>query len=309
MTATRQPKGIPVGGQFAATAHSESDVALQQPTFTEYEAPITGTAKLNLGSFEKLPEWPAGMPEPSVTYDFDDGKVNTYIDIDPSGSIRSMRFWTDDIDGTHNTTDHGENPWEEFDEEDQEAARAYGKEVHERIDSSTYGVMLEATTQGKVREIILAHATGQPVEAQKSSEPTREQLAERAGQKYMAAQKALKDHDRLSMASLSAEIKAVFPTATEFRVTQNVDGRGSLWGHHMSTIRDADGNALAVGDKDARFETPRGERGVREVFGDIRKDFFEDKHPEMGFGFFDYDQGTKEIIVPLQRDYTEGIED
>jgi hypothetical protein len=31
MSADRQPKGIPVGGQFAATAHSEPDVALTAP--------------------------------------------------------------------------------------------------------------------------------------------------------------------------------------------------------------------------------------------------------------------------------------
>lgn len=29
----------------------------------------------------------------------------------------------------------------------------------------------------------------------------------------------------------------------------------------------------------------------------------------MGLGFFVYDQGTKEIIVPLDRDYTVGMED
>jgi hypothetical protein len=241
-----------------------------------------------------------------VFFDFDDGKVNTYVDVE--GQDYSMRFWTDEIDGLRDSTDHNDNPWDMFEEEDQEAARAWGKEVHKRIDDSTYSAMMEATTRGKVREVILAHATGQ-APAPERPEPTREQLADRAGNKYMAAQKALKDHDRLSMASLSAEIKAVFPTATEFRVTQDFDGRGSLWGHHMSTIRDAEGNALAVGDKDERFGTPRGERGIRDVFSDIRKDFFEDKHPEMGFGFFEYDQGTKEIIVPLDRDYTEGIED
>jgi hypothetical protein len=62
MTTPRQPSGIPVGGQFAATAHSEADVALKQHTYTHYEAPLVGDLKLTLGSFEALPEWPAGLP-------------------------------------------------------------------------------------------------------------------------------------------------------------------------------------------------------------------------------------------------------
>lgn len=304
---SRQPKGIPVGGQFATSAHSESDVALAPYTFTEYTAPIVGELKLTLGSFEALPEWPEGMPEPSVFFDFDDGKVNTYVDVE--GQDYSMRFWTDEIDGTRDSTDHNDNPWSGFDEADQDAARAWGKEVHQRVDSSTYNAMMEATTRGKARETILAYATGKPPVAP-SAESSLEQLDERAGQKYMAAQKALKDHDRLTMALLSGRILTDFPTATEVRVKQKIDSGGSLYGHQMTAVRDAQGTNLTEGNDDWNWRpTPDKGRWIGDAFRDIRKDFFEDKHPEMGFGFFDYDQEAGEIIVPLDRDYTEGIED
>lgn len=38
----RQPKGIPVGGEFAATAHSEAGIVLTRPGITEatYEASV-----------------------------------------------------------------------------------------------------------------------------------------------------------------------------------------------------------------------------------------------------------------------------
>lgn len=304
---TRQPKGIPVGGQFATAAHSESDVALEQHAFTEYTAPLVGDLKLSLGSFETLPEWPAGMPEPSVFFDFDDGKVNTYVDVE--GQDYSMRFWTDEIDGIYDSTAHADNPWRKFDEADQQAARAWGREVHQRIDDSTYSVMMEASTRGKARETILAHATGQAVEATEPRQPTYEQLRDRADQKFVAAQKALRDQDRLSMAALSAGLIREFPTATELRVTQKSDKDGIVFGHRMSTVRDGDGNILVHGDEDTRLHSRPGDRGLWNRFHDIRKDFFESKHPEMGFGFFDYDQEAREIIVPLDRDYTEGIED
>lgn len=311
MSTSRQPQGIPVGGQFAANAHSEAEVTLARPNFVEYEAPIVGTAKLNLGSFEVLPEWPAEMPEPSVTYDFDDGKVNTYVDIDEAGSIRSLRFWTDDIDGTNNSTDHGENPWEEFDEEDQENARAWGKAVHERIDASTYGVMIEATLQGKVREIILAHATGASPEPATplDGEARLKRLEDRAGRRYAAAQRALNEHDRLSMSVLGARILQDFPSATEVRVRQDFDGRGHMHGHRLSAVRGVDGKTLTEGNADWNWRpTPDKKPWIGDVFRDIRPDFFEGKHPEMGFDFFEFDQETHEIVVPLSRDYAVGIE-
>ena len=306
---TRQPKGIPVGGQFASTGHSEPDVALAQPTYTEYTAPIVGDLKLRLSSYEQLPEWPANLPEPNVFFDFDEGKVSTYVNVE--GGIYPMRFWEDDVDGIMSSSDNGgDNPWEGFDEEDQADARAWAKEVHQRIDGSTFTVMQEATTRGKVREMILAHATGQVVEeAAKPKLSKYEQLRDRADQKFVAAQKALRDQDRLSMAALSAGLIREFPTATELRVTQKREKDGIVFGHRMSTVRDGDGNILVQGDEDARLHSRPGDRGLWNRFHDIRKDFFESKHPDMGFGFFDYDQETREIIVPLDRDYTEGIED
>jgi hypothetical protein len=160
MTA-RQPAGVPVGGQFAATAHAEPGIELA-PAKPTHTAPLTGTVELHRDWFEALPEWPEEMPEPEINFGFDDGKVETYVTVDG----QMMTFWDSDQDGTICDSSNGQSPWEDFDLEDQEKAEAWGKAVHERIDSATYGVMIEGSHSPAVKNIILAHALdGGPVEA------------------------------------------------------------------------------------------------------------------------------------------------
>ena len=157
-TRNRQPEGIPAGGQFAATTRAEPDVALAKPQDIEYTAPLTGTLQLSTAWHDQLPEWPANLPEPEVNFGFDDGKAETYVVVDD----KMMTFWDSGRDGIINDTDTDYNPWEDFDEEDQEAALKWGKEVHNRVDSATYGVMIEGAHSPAVKAIILAQATAKP---------------------------------------------------------------------------------------------------------------------------------------------------
>ena len=160
-TIARQPQGIPVGGQFAATAHSEAPITLGAEKRT-YTAPLTGTLELHPHLAEALPAWPEDLPAPKVNFGFDDGKAETYVTVDG----RMMTFWDTDH-GIISDTDTGSNPWEDFDMEDAEKAEEWGKAVHKRIDDATYDTMIEGSHSPAVKNVILAHATGrEPAEVQ-----------------------------------------------------------------------------------------------------------------------------------------------
>ncbi|MET4143786.1 hypothetical protein [Arthrobacter sp. UYCo732] len=197
MTTARQPQGIPVGGQFAATTHAEPALTLDPADDKTHTAPLSGTIELRNASFDQLPDWPAGMPEPTVSFDFNDGKCETNITVDN----KMMCFWDSDGDGTINDTDNGDNPWEDFDEEDQEMALEWGKRVHQRIDSSTYGIMIEASTTTAVRDIILAHGLGK--EPAPTAQPVPDLTNERARNVYLVGAEA-------RLAAIQEEVQSVY---------------------------------------------------------------------------------------------------
>lgn len=238
-TPARQPEGIPAGGQFAATAHSDDVAALASPMYTNYTAPLTGTIELKNASFDTLPEWPSGMPEPDVSFDFSGGKCETSVTVDGM----TMNFWESDGDGTINDTDNGQNPWEDFDEEDQEKALEWGKRVHQRIDSSTYGIMIEASTSPAMRDIILAHGLGKEPPAEKpgpdlTNEAVRDAYIYEAEARLEAANKELQN---IYMVGAAQELRAKFPVIASFNL--GLDDDDLL----ISEAWDADGNP--VGDE------------------------------------------------------------
>jgi hypothetical protein len=116
---------------------------------------LTGSVDLTIYGFDKLPPLPEGVT-PEVWYDFDDGKVNTYVEVGPD----AVKFWTTDLDGIVNTLDlYGSSDvWEDLSDKDREALLEWGKAVHERIDCATYGLMLEAATNSEARATILRYA-------------------------------------------------------------------------------------------------------------------------------------------------------
>lgn len=94
ITPTRQPQGIPVGGQFAANSHAEPGFGLNASD-PAVSVPLQGgRVDLHESSFGSLPELPASVGTPEVTFDFNmDGKLETHVSVDGS----TMSFWFDDM--------------------------------------------------------------------------------------------------------------------------------------------------------------------------------------------------------------------
>jgi len=163
-TVARQPQGIPVGGQFAPTFHSEPGFTLNGSA-TTVSVPFQGSIDLNESSFGSLPQLPASVGTPEVTFDFDiDGKLETHVSVDGS----TMSFWNDDMaDEITNTIESGHSgegevaPWSNIAEyEDWEQTRTWAESVHERIHGATLEVLTTAASDGAARVSIINFATG-----------------------------------------------------------------------------------------------------------------------------------------------------
>ena len=238
-TPARQPQGIPTGGQFAPDTRSEPTIDLSPAGDKTYTARLNTTVELRNAGFDQLPEWPAGLPEPEVSFSFEGGKCETSITVDD----KTMNFWDSDSDGTINDTDNGSNPWEDFDDEDQEKALEWGKRVHQRIDSSTYGIMIEASHQPAVHDIILAQALGkEPTPARTGPDLTdtaiRNAYVIDAAARLAAATNELQS---VYMIGAAQELREEFPVIDSFTL---VVGDKHL---EVQEAWDADGNDL---DKD-----------------------------------------------------------
>lgn len=213
-TPNRQPQGIPTGGQFAPDTRSEPTVALTPSVApVVYKAPLAMDIDLSRVPVEELPEWPEDMGEPHVSFDFNDGKVQTYV----TAGDESMVFWDSEFDGTINSTDTGENPWSAFDEQSQKQALAWGKEVHQSIDSATYGIMVEASNKKGVSDLIVAYATGQeaPAGPDLQDKATREAYLFEAEARVSAAKRKLQ---QVYMIGAAQELREVCPTIDSFEL-------------------------------------------------------------------------------------------
>jgi hypothetical protein len=127
-------------------------------------------------------------------------------------------------------------------------------------------------------------------------------LLSHADRRQSAVAKMLDEQDQLSMEAVSSGIRRDFPTATELRVKQNYTDRGGRLNSSLKSVRDEDGKDLTEGQSGWDFERPAdGGRSILNSFADIRPQFF-DYEDRLG-----YDPETAEIIVPLDRDYAEGI--
>lgn len=161
---SRQPQGIPVGGQFAPTSHAEPALVLGGPAPASF-VPFRGSVELHESGFGALPELPASIGTPEVTFDFNnDGQLETQVTVDGS----PMSFWYDRTsDEITNSADtgyaefDGETPWSNIaGHDDRKQARAWAESVHERIDGATYRVLNTAMEDTAARNTIVAFATG-----------------------------------------------------------------------------------------------------------------------------------------------------
>lgn len=127
-------------------------------------------------------------------------------------------------------------------------------------------------------------------------------LLSQADLRTHAVDKMLKEQDRLSMEAVKSGILRDYPAATEMRVKQHFGDRGSQFRSTLEGIRDKDGNNLTEGVSNWDYKAaPDGGRSISNSFHEIRNRFFDYEND------FAYDTETGEIIVPLDRDYTEGI--
>ena len=128
-------------------------------------------------------------------------------------------------------------------------------------------------------------------------------LLSQSDRRQSAVAKMLKEQDKLSMEAVSSGIRRDFPTATELRVKQHYGNRGARLRSTMASVRDKDGNDLTEGNTSWDYEPAHeGARPILHSFNDIRSQFFDYEND------FAYDQETAEVIVPLDRNYAEGIE-
>lgn len=174
-TVNRQPSGQPTGGQFATTARTESGVALapERPAADfRAEVPIVAHFTVDSAHHDPLPEWPEGVPQPEVYWEYDDGSVETSFTF-PSGD--RVKFWTHNDENYSSAHDHGEQPSELVHEELQWVAHEWMSAVHDRVEAGAYGAVV-ATQTGEVQQAVIAAALGKPQPA-KDRTPTDEALA------------------------------------------------------------------------------------------------------------------------------------
>ena len=128
-------------------------------------------------------------------------------------------------------------------------------------------------------------------------------LLAQADRRQSAVAKMLAEQDKLSMEAVGSGIRRDYPTATELRVKQHFGDRGTRFNSTMASVRDKDGNNLTAGNSSWDYKpSHEGARPISHSFSDVRAQFFDYQND------FAYNQETSEIIVPLDRNYAEGIE-
>lgn len=186
-TIARQPQGIPAGGQFAATAHTEPSVGLKGPG-AAVPVQFQGQAVLNPAVFGSLPELPASVGTPEVSFSFSDaGKLATHVRVHGS----TLSFWSEDDDEIANDIDNGHTvegevaPWSGIAEyEDFEKTRTWAESVHERVEGATSQILESAVESDASRAAIVAFATGR---AEPAAKPTPQQESAKRAATAMAA--------------------------------------------------------------------------------------------------------------------------
>jgi hypothetical protein len=94
----REPLGIPAGGQFAATARTESASVSLVPPVRRVTVGIASTVELTSKGVTPLPNWPADLPAPTVSFN-PPGRLSPGLQVTVrwGGQIgQDMEFWTDD---------------------------------------------------------------------------------------------------------------------------------------------------------------------------------------------------------------------
>ncbi|ACL41951.1 hypothetical protein Achl_4000 (plasmid) [Pseudarthrobacter chlorophenolicus A6] len=209
----RQPKGIPVGGQFAATAHAEPALNL-----TPRRAELDG--------------WPEALPEPEVDVTVgDDNAVTTTVSIE---GVPVLEVWHEDDDVNDTDATVFESEWLE-DEPLAEAAEQWARGKHSEIARELRTEMHAAVERSRAR--VLAKATGVKAAA------TDDELSALIENTSTATSKANRDLELASTALASRYILEEHPEAVTAHIqTASWDNGVFVDG---ATVKDEAGTELA----------------------------------------------------------------
>lgn len=210
---TRQPKGVPSGGQFAATSHTESSVSLTPGRTPEMEG------------------WPEALYPPNVSFMVsDDGQIITET-TDVSGDF--IQVWEKN-DGSGGYDGHAVGMWEGASDEDIEQAQNWLIERHKVISAAAREEVKSVIERSRPR--ILAKATGMRAEA------TTAELSAFRARSLEAANQADEDLELSSVALSARAVLEQHPTAATAHL------QGGSWDNGEficgAIIHDTEGNRL-----------------------------------------------------------------
>lgn len=226
--AARQPKGIPVGGQFAATSHAEPALNLTPRRF-------------------ELDGWPESLPEPEVSFHLgDDNVISTTVSIEGE-SVFEVFNPGDDVHSTE-TTEFGsewlENP------AIAEAAANWSRNKHDEIATALRAEMHDAVERSRAR--VLAKVTG--TKPQLSDE----ELGKLVGLNQAAAYNGKRDAEFAAVAVIARGVLKDHPDASHIGLRID-SGDGNEFvsgavvynaGHELIGSYDAFAEHLAGDDED-----------------------------------------------------------
>lgn len=217
----RQPKGVPVGGQFAATTHAEPAMNL-----TPRRPELAG--------------WPESLPEPEVEISFgDDNVVTTSVSINGECLTEA---WNpgDDVHSTESNS--FENDLTQ-DEDINEAVEIWTRKKHNEIADAIRVETYAAVTRSKAG--ILAAATG------KTKQLSDQELGELVGLNQSAAYAARRDAEYAATAVIARGVLKEHPTASHIGLRVDSADNGEFVSG--AVVYDAEFNKLGYYDADAQY--------------------------------------------------------
>jgi hypothetical protein len=240
--ASRQPKGIAVGGQFAATSHAETSLDL-----TPRRPELNG--------------WPESLPEPEVSVHFgDDGVITTNVGINDQ---TAFEVWNpgDDVHSTQTSTFFMK---ELQDDAVFDAAEAWAKAKHEQIADDLRAEMHAAVERSRAR--VLAAATGT------APQLTDEELGNLVGLNQTAAYNGGRDAEFAATAVIARGVLKDHPDASHIGL--RIDSGDSSEFVSGAVVYNANHEVLGSYNADEQFlteadedESYRGEGFVEHLGG------------------------------------------
>lgn len=214
-------------GQFREKLNSDPETTLTR--WTPDEVTVDGFA-LNLAELDDLPAWPDELPEPTISWGYDDDGHAAITVFTGGDSFRAYRS----LDGSTNSiTDHSTSHWSE---DTRQAALAWGERALERAADLVEAVEYQATSRSRINSTIDEIAAGRPLTQPSSASEFDEAVAQMAA----AREKAV----RASAKLLSEGLLSALPDACFVRL----DESDLADGYYPDAVLDEEGCVLGEFD-------------------------------------------------------------